>query len=117
MSKILVLSLEEDDKRSKLGLQIKVWKSTSNIKTFVRFFKHNGNCLNVVYNGKENYEQIWSEILDMLKDEGVIKDPNNWEYSADDMSKFTNSDSFKNEFAEEQTVFFVFKVKEEFLRF
>lgn len=94
----VALRMEKDDPKNVTGMQMEVWIFNNHTSVIVRLYKHDTDAPNKLWDGKRTNGAVDTMVIELLKELGIVKNPENWNYSIDQYESFQkHNDCHKSE--------------------
>jgi len=112
----LVLYLEAEHPKNKLGVQLRVWKTKNNTEVIVRIESQN-NVADKLWQNKDSRitnGEVSSNVLHFLKYMEIIKNTENWTSSASRTQEVVKMDEYEDA---TKCIYYVFYVQHYLIKF
>lgn len=112
----LLKFLEANDPKNTLGVQLRIWELSNNTEIVVRIENQNKKAEKLWIEGKERITngQVTEKVLNFLQGLEIIKDPKNWDHSAERNNQIMAMDEYEDR---EKCFYYVFYVRYYLIKF
>jgi hypothetical protein len=109
----LLLYLKDSDPRNTIGLQLRIWGFFNSTELLVRMENQEDESKRL-YDGKKTIGEVNVLVKKFLHEKGMIKNLENWDYSASHTSNLKNMDEYEDK---EKCKYYGFFVKKHLINF
>ena len=92
----LVKKMEKDDGENITGMQLRIWKLRNGTEILMRLYKHSLSAPYLLWNGERTNGIVWEMMGNFLVELGIMKNRENWKYSAELASSLYKQDEFED---------------------